>query len=438
MKLVIIAGGKGTRLGISEIPKPMVLLNEKPLLEHQILLAKRYGIQDVYILSGHLSHVIIDYFGDGAKWNVKINHIVEQQQLGTAGALKQLEGLLSERFMVFYGDTIMDIDLPSFMQFDAEQKNSIGSIVVHPNDHPYDSDLLEVDENRKVVKFHSKPHESNLFYANLVNAALYIFSPDIFKHIEENISLDFGKDIFPQIIETEKLYAYKTAEYLKDMGTPDRLKKVEKDLLSGKVSNLNKSLPQKAIFLDRDGVINEEVDNLRNIENFSLLEGVSSAITLINKSNFISIVVTNQPGIAKGFISALELQEIHKKMDEQLGQDGAFVDDLYYCPHHPEKGFAGEVENLKVDCDCRKPKSGMFFKASNDYHIDLNNSWMIGDRYVDIVAGSRAGCRTVLVKTGYAGSDKSKFEGVEPDFKFNSLKEAVVFILNQDLNNGYN
>lgn len=432
MKLVIIAGGKGTRLGLKDIPKPMVELNGKALLEHQILLAKRYGISEIFILSGHLSNVIIDYFGDGSMWGVSISHIVEQIPLGTAGALKQLESVLNDRFMVFYGDTIMDLDLASFVLYDKNKTDSIGSIMVHPNDHPYDSDLLEIDDNHKVIAFHSKPHQENVNYANLVNAALYIFSPTIFKYIKKDISSDFGKDIFPELIKYENLYAYKTTEYLKDMGTPERLKKVEQDLLSGKVARLNKSFKQKCIFLDRDGVINKEVDNLSDINQFELNEGVPEAIKLINKSDYIVVVVTNQPVIAKGFITEVELGDIHKKMDTLLGNSRVYLDDLYYCPHHPEIGFEGEIKKLKIDCECRKPKSGMLDRASKDYNIDLKNSWMIGDRYADVKAGKNVGCRTILLNTGHAGNDKDKYHDTEAEYVFNTLFEAIEFILKVD------
>jgi len=424
MKLIIIAGGKGTRLGLKEIPKPMVRINSKPLLEHQILLAKRYGIKDIYILSGYLSEVIVDYFKDGKKLGVNITHIVERKPLSTAGALKQLEKILNDRFMVFYGDTIMDIDLESFIKFDEIHKDSVGSIMVHPNDHPHDSDLLEIDGNCKVTTFYSKPHKKDVYYPNLVNAALYIFSPKVLSYIEKDVMSDFGKDIFPKIVENENLYAYKTTEYLKDMGTPKRLKKVEEDLKSGKVHRLNRSNKQKAIFLDRDGVINKEVDNLSDIDKFELLDGVVDAIKLLNKSEYIVIVVTNQPAVAKGFITEAELKQIHKKMDTLLGEEGAYVDDLYYCPHHPQSGFEGEVPELKIDCECRKPKSGMLVKASQNYNIDLANSWIIGDRYTDIQAGKNVNCKTILVQTGHAGNDKDKFM-INSDYKVSDLYEAV-------------
>ncbi|BAO75045.1 HAD-IIIA family hydrolase [Winogradskyella sp. PG-2] len=429
MKLVIIAGGKGTRLGLKEIPKPMVVINGKPLLEHQINLAKRYGLSDIYILSGYLSSVIIDHFGDGANFGVNITHVVEDKPLSTAGAVKQLEGLIEDRFMVFYGDTIMDIDLANFIDFDLKNRDAIGSILVHPNDHPYDSDLIEVNENNRVTAFLSKPHKENLMYSNMVNAALYILSPKVFEYIASNKASDFGKHIFPQLVETENLYAYKTTEYIKDMGTPDRFVKVEKDLVSGKVSRLNRSKKQKAVFLDRDGVINKEVDQLTNIEDFELIDGTIRAIKSLNKSDYIVIVITNQPVIAKGFITVEQLQSIHKKMDMLLGNEGAFLDDLFYCPHHPKVGFEGEITALKIECKCRKPKPGMLLKAAQQYNIDLKNSWFVGDRYTDIAAGKSTNTSTILLKTGHAGSDKHNFPSIESDFVFNNLAEATDYIL---------
>ena len=241
IKLAIIAGGKGTRLGLKGIPKPMVTIAGKPILEHQINLAKRYGINDIYILSGHLSEVIVDYFGNGERFGVKITHVVEDMPMGTAGAVKQLRDIIKDRFMVFYGDTIMDINLKEFIKFDSEEE-SMASLLVHPNDHPHDSDLLDADGEGNVTAFYPKPHNEHSYYKNLVNAALYILSPEVFNFIPDDHASDFGKDIFPGILRQGKpLRAYITAEYIKDMGTPERFKKTEDDILSGKVSRLNRS-----------------------------------------------------------------------------------------------------------------------------------------------------------------------------------------------------
>ena len=418
MQLVIIAGGKGTRLGLKDIPKPMVKIGDKPLLKHQIDLAKRYDIDEVFILSGHLANVIEEYFEDGSKFGVKIHHVVEPYPLGTAGSLKLLDGKLNDRFLVFYGDVVMDFDIASFIEFD-KQYDSIGTTIIHPNDHPYDSDLLEINKNNKVTKVLPKPHQNGEYYQNLVNAAVYIFSPKIFQYIEEGVSQDFGKHILSKVVEAgETLIGYKTPEYIKDMGTADRFEAVKNDFLTGKVARLNKQNKRPCIFLDRDGVINKDMDSKPLCKDFELLDGVAEAIKSINKSDYLSVVVTNQPMIAKGFVTFEEVENTHKKMETLLGEQHAYLNGIYYCPHHPEKGFDGEIKELKIDCECRKPKAGMLFRAKKDLNIDLENSWMIGDSQRDIDAGKNANCRTISIK-----------KDLGADYITQDLKDAVNYIL---------
>ena len=396
MQLVIIAGGKGTRLGLKDIPKPMCPINGKPLLEMQIDLAKRYGINEIFILSGHLSQVIIDYFGDGSKFGVNIHHIVESKPLGTAGSLKLLEGTLKERFLVFYGDVVMDFDIKYFIEFYKQNEKSIGSLIVHPGNHPYDSDLVEVNDKKEIIGFLPKPHPKDLLYRNLNNAAVYILSPKIFNEIPNDVNTDFGKDIFPKIVQDGKLLrAYDTPEYIKDMGTPDRLQHISEDVRSGLVASLNRKNPRRAIFLDRDGTINVNMDTHPTVECFTLLPGVPDAIRLINESLYLAVVVTNQPMIAKGFLTFDQLKLIDKKMETLLGEKRAYLDKIYFCPHHPERGFSGEITELKIQCNCRKPKPGMLLQAAQEMNIDLANSWMIGDSATDVEAGIAAGCKTI-------------------------------------------
>jgi NDP-sugar pyrophosphorylase family protein len=320
MQLVILAGGKGTRLGLTDIPKPMIKIAGKPLLQYQVELVKRYGITEIFILSGYLANVIVDYFGDGSAWGVKIHHIIEPRPLGTAGALKQLDGILKDRFLVFYGDIVMDFDIPFFVIFDKEAPGTIGTLLAHPNDYPHDRDLIETDSGGYVKSFLPKPHNENEVYHNLVSAAVYILSPRILKYIESGITADFGKDIFPLVlIKGEKLRAYVSPEYIKDMGTKDRLEEVSRDLVSGKVWRYNRVNRRPAIFLDRDGTINKDMGSDISFDNFELLDGVAQAVKRINKSGYLCIVVTNQPMIAKSFISFEGLNRIHKKMGTILG-----------------------------------------------------------------------------------------------------------------------
>lgn len=393
MKVVIIAGGKGTRIASvnNEIPKAMIPIGNKPVLEYQIELAKRYGFEDIILIIGYLGNVIRDYFQDGSRWGVSISYFEETMPLGTAGALPELKSILVEDFFVFYGDTVMDIALDKMLSFHKE-KNADASLFLHPNDHPYDSDLVSVNKEGQIIDFFSKPHRDGFVGRNIVNAALYILSPAIINYIPKNKKSDFGKDIFPLcLVGGMKLYGYISSEYIKDMGTPERYKKVSADVLSGKVERLNRKNQGKAIFLDRDGVIVKDTNLLNDPTDLELIKGVTEAIRLINKSDYLAIVVSNQPVIAKNLCSIQELELIHDTLETMLGSDGVYLDAIYYCPHHPDGGFPEERKEYKIICDCRKPKPGMLINASKEWNIDLSKSYMIGDRVTDVEAGKNAG-----------------------------------------------
>ena len=427
MKLAIIAGGKGTRLGIEGIPKPMVRIGGKPTLEHQIDLAKKYEITDIYILSGHLGEIIADYFGDGAAFGVRITHLIEKYPLGTGGAIAQLEDKLAERFMVFYGDVFLDVDLRSLIDFDGKA-DSLATIVVHPNDHPYDSDLVEISDENWVLAFHPKQDRENGYCHNLVNAAIYILSPEIFEYIPKNRQSNLSNDIFPLTLRSNKVInAYKTAEYIKDIGTPERLREVTYDFLNGKIQMLSRRNKKTAIFLDRDGTVIKGVDLLHKIEDVELFPFSAQAIRRINKAGRLCFLITNQSVVARNLCSISAVREIHKKIETLLGGEGAYLNDIYFCPHHPDKGHPDENAAFKIDCECRKPKAGLIRKAADEYNVDVGASWFIGDGTTDIQTGINAGMKTALLRTGKGGKD-AKFE-VLPDFVFDDLGEAVDFIL---------
>lgn len=184
------------------------------------------------------------------------------------------------------------------------------------------------------------------------------------------------------------------------MGTPERYYAVAEDFKAGRVKGKNLNCKQKAVFLDRDGTINKYVGFLRDIDQFELTDDAAEAIKLINKSGYLAIVITNQPVIARGEVTVAELETIHKKLETLLGYEGAYIDGLYYCPHHPHRGFEGEVPELKIECDCRKPKPGLIYKAAEDFNIDLSESFMIGDSDSDVAAGEAAGCKSIKINEG--------------------------------------
>ncbi|AOT70577.1 HAD-IIIA family hydrolase [Geosporobacter ferrireducens] len=425
MKAIILAGGKGTRLGSKDVPKPMRLIGGKSLLEIQINILKKYDICDIVLITGYMSSYIENYFGDGSNLGVNISYFIEKEPLGTTGGIKAIEKQLREDFFVIYGDVIFDIDLDNLKKFHAE-KNSECTLVLHPNDHPDDSDLVEIDSNNRIINFYPKYRNKNNYYRNLVNAAIYIFSPSILQYIESGKKSDFGKDIFPFIFDKLKMFGYITAEYIKDIGTPYRLQKVTEDYLSGKIERMNMINKRKAVFLDRDGVINVEKNIICRSDDFELLPLVVEAIKLINDTEYLVVVVTNQPGIAKNMCSIGELQIIHNKMEYLLGKMNAKIDAIYYCPHHPDIGFKEENRKYKIKCSCRKPEPGMILQAVKDFNIDLNSSFIIGDSYRDIECGKRIGLTTIGVKTGYGCMDND----CNPDHIFDNLLDAANFICN--------
>lgn len=427
MKAVIQAGGKGTR--ISEItgdviPKPMLEISGYPILYHQMMNLKKNGITDITVIIGHLGNVIKDYFGDGKQFGLNISYVEEdpQKPLGTAGSLYFLKDKLKENFVFLLADVFIDIDFEKMEQYHIANNADV-TLLTHPNGHPFDSDLV-VEEGGVVKAFDYKSNDRTTYnYKNLVNAGVMIFSPSIFKYLTELRKYNYEKDIIVPLINDGKVVSYKSSEYAKDMGTPERYRRVQEDYNSGICDAKNLANKQKAIFLDRDGTINEYVGFLRKEEDFRLIPGVSEAIKKINNSGYLAIVVTNQPVIARGEVTEEELEEIHKKMETLLGLDGAYIDDIYYCPHHPDKGFEGEIPELKIECDCRKPKTGMLEKAAREHNINLSSSIMIGDSTLDIKMAENAGMQSVLLKTGQKGED-GKYD-VSPTLIAEDLNDAI-------------
>lgn len=427
MKVVIMAGGRGTRISsiASDIPKPMIEINGKPILEHELDCLRRQGFTDIILTVGYLKEKIMGYFGDGncispvtgKPFGVHITYFVEQEPLGNAGALFKMRDKLNEDFLLLNADAVFDVDFHKFVDY-HKLHGGLVTLFTHPNSHPYDSGLIVADENGMVLEWMAKEDKRPAFYKNRVNAGLHVISPKVLETEIHTKKIDLDRQILKPLAGSGKMFCYDSPEYVKDMGTPERYENVCQDFVSGKVQAKNLHHKQKAIFLDRDGVINKYVGFLRNIEEFELIDGVAEAVRKINESGYLAIVVTNQPVIARGEVTYRGLQEIHNKMETLLGKEGAYVDAVYFCPHHPDKGFEGEIPELKIECSCRKPKSGMLLKAAKDFNIDLNESWMIGDSQSDITAGKTAGCRTIFIgKTQEEKACRNLLEAVEEIFK---------------------
>lgn len=418
MKAVIMAGGFGKRLArfYSDRPKPMIEICGRPVLEYQIENLRDSGITDIIIVVHHMRNHIMNYFGDGSLLGVNITYYEEEIPLGTAGALFKIRERLTEDFLLINGDLIFNINFQRMIDF-HKSNNALATLFVHPNSHPYDSELVVCNKDNVVTDWFKNDGYGN--HKNCVNAGVHILSKEILYTSHSEDKLNLRADVIEPILDTGRVYAYHSAEYVKDMGTSDRLHHVTADVENGIVFSKRADKKQKAIFLDRDGTINKYKGYITSPKQLEMISGAADAIKKINRSGYLAIIITNQPSIAMGRMSFAVLDEIHAKLDTLLGEDGAYIDALYFCPHHPDKGFEGERTELKIKCDCRKPSGGMIRKAAEDFNIDLSKSFMVGDSEKDVLAAIDAGCTPIFL----TGSDNTL--SVPHVRKYKKLSEFV-------------
>ena len=431
MQAVIMAGGKGTRLSAvtkNLIPKPMVPFCGKPLIERLIVWLVRNEVREIVVCIGCLGEQIKAYLS-AREWGAALHFVEETEPLGTAGALAFAARYIREDFVLVYADLALDIDLGRMERFHRE-KEAMATLFVHPNSHPFDSDLVCcAPDSGRVNGFQWKGTARSADDENLVNAGVVLFSPAVFSYIASPQPLSLEKDLLNRLIqENEAVFAYRSPEYVKDVGTAERLAEAEEDFRQGAIGARNLKNRQKAIFLDRDGTLNAFGGLITSPDQLRLIPDAAEAVRRINGSGFLAIVVTNQPVIARGDCSLEELARIHRRLRALLGHEGAYLDDLFFCPHHPDKGFPGEIAQYKIDCACRKPKPGMLLSAADKYNINLSASWMIGDTLRDMQTGKNAGVKTALVR-----SAATETEGeTNADLACESLLSAVKAILNSE------
>jgi mannose-1-phosphate guanylyltransferase / phosphomannomutase len=388
--VVILAGGKGTRLKklLKNKSKCLAIVNKKTILEKIYFILNKQSFNSIYIIINKTQTDIVNFI-QKKKLHIKI--IFEDQYLGDGGALSNLkiiDNFRKKKFIIINGDLLINFNFKKFLTFHKKNKSQI-TLTCHPNDHPYDSDLLVSNKKNELVKILSKPHKKSLIFKNLASAGIFVINGQLIKSIP-NKKQKFNDHIIPFFLKNNsKIYIYRTIEFVKDIGTVNRIKMATKIEKSNKFKNSLKKNSIPAIFLDRDGVINEEI-NYTVEDPTILLPKTLTALKFINKSEYLSIIITNQPSVAKGFIKQHDLEFLHNKLETKLGMNGVYIDDIFYCPHHPQKGFKGEIKKFKIICNCRKPKIGLVLEAIKKYNINLKKSYFIGNSASDYLCAKQA------------------------------------------------
>ncbi len=411
MEIAILIGGKGSRVKkISKyIPKAFLKIGKYSIIEHQLNQLSKLK-KKIFLISNKK----ISKFNNRLKRkykNIDFKIFEENKPLGTGGCLKPLQKYKHNNYLVIMGDLIFNINFKKFYLFHKKNKSDF-TLLVHPNDHPFDSDLLEINEKNQLIKFHNKPHKKNDL-GNLSSSGIFLINKKILKFIKTNKFQDLSKDILPKLLKKKiKIYAYNTREYVKDVGTPKRINLVKKQMKTKKFinGNINKKLP--AIFLDRDGVINKEYPYKHYQNPMEVNSGAISAVKKINKKGFLSVIITNQSAIAKGIITLDKLKKDHRKLEYYFGLHGAYFDRIYFCPYHPEKGFKGEVKKYKRKSSWRKPDNGMILQAIKDLNIDIKKSYMIGDSAVDYYAAKKTGIKCLIVGKKFKSNGFKNYENL--------------------------
>lgn len=394
---VIAAGGQGTRLQELNKTRPKALtpiLNET-ILSYQIKLLSKSGVKNFHLLLNYQAEEIKSYIEKKFEtFSASFYFHIEENALGSGGALVDVYEHLPSSFLYTYCDIYFDFDIGKLVDFHIDREADF-TAVCHPNDHPFDSDLIELDEDGRIVSVSGHPHTLETFTGNLVNAAFYVIRRDCLTQFKSGIKRDFSQDMIPKMIGENVCYGYVSHELLKDMGTPDRLDKLLKyHVIQDRAKKKN------VIFLDRDGTLNKitKGNYITSPDDLELIEGVGEACRVLRELDYLLVLVTNQPVIARGEATFEELKLIHNRLDWLLAEHGAYLDYKFYCPHHPDRGYDGEIKEFKIKCDCRKPGAEMLHKASRLIDIDIENSWMIGDSLSDIEAGNKFGLNTCILK----------------------------------------
>ena len=410
---VILAGGRGTRSVDPNRAKVTQTVGGASLLEWHYQLIARSSIDECLVVAGHLGHQVQELSDQVTSGDFPVQVIHEPEQRGTVAAVElAAKHTSASGFIVILGDVLMSVPLDQILNEWTRSGRGVLA-VVHPSSHPHDSDAV-FTESRDTVLVIPK-HEQRAGIPNMASAGLFGLNRGALQRYSE--LTDIGSDVLPAAAAEHDLLALVSSHYLKDTGTPERLSSAVDDFESGLFKTRGRLEPRPAVFLDRDGVINPSQPVFLTPDDYLLLPGVAEAIGKLNSRGIPAIVITNQPHIAKGHLTFEQHTAIRARMDTLLANEGAFVDDYFFCPHHPDSGFVGEVAALKGACDCRKPAPGLVRQACELHILDISTSVMVGD--TDRDRDLALACGMAFVRVDYNHSSHST------DESFTSSADAI-------------
>ncbi len=404
MQVVVLLGGLGTRLREvgSDLPKAMLDVHGKPFFYYQLQLMKRYGLKDYIFCIGHKREAIKAYFLNGRQFGVKIRYSHDGRNLlGTGGALKKALPLLKEDFILIYGDSYMDVDYSELIYNyfrSKNEQNKKGLMAVFKNKNQFGKSNV-IFKNGRLLKYDKKNFSSKMEY---IDYGISMLDKSILKQIPKDRYMDLS-DIYHKLVENKLMSGYEIRNRFYEIGTSFSLTEFKKFIYQ------NKILKKPAIFLDRDGTLNQiefnedtgQFDSPLDPEKLKLLPRTISSLRLIKSLGYILIVITNQPAAAKGKTTLCRLYQVNNKFKDILAERNIYFDDILICPHHPIGSPYTKERFLIRKCKCRKPKPGFLKMAIEKFNIDVANSFMVGDSYTDIIAA-----KSVKIKSVFLGKYK--------------------------------
>ena len=372
---VILAGGRGTRLAplTDSKPKPMIEFHGKPFLEYLIESLRDQGFTKILLLLGYLPDVIQSYFGDGAKWGVSIEYSISDVEHDTGKRLKLVTNRLDPTFLLLYCDNYWPMNFPAMWQ-QFRKSRVLAQITAYRNQDHYTKDNLKVDADGFVVTYDKGRTTPGL---SGVDIGYALVQRSVVEALPAG-NVSFEREAYHRLVKEDELGAFVTDHRYYSVGSHARLPLTNSFLAR-----------TPTVLLDRDGVLNKRMPRATYVCSWSdwqWLPGSKEALRLLKNAGYRVMVITNQPGIARGNLTAADLNDIHARMQREAKQGGGEISAVYHCPHNWDAG-----------CTCRKPRPGLIFQAQRDYSLDLTRTCFVGDDERDVQAAEAAGCPWDLV-----------------------------------------